>query len=108
MKSRFILIDRESLLEEHKIPFKVYDQIKEDIKIDEIVLENAQPHVTFNESFEDKAHVVHNRSFSSHLLEESLIETTNQVKTYYMDQYIKKWLIIGPTINQKYKQTIIS
>ncbi|XP_055544144.1 protein Spindly [Wyeomyia smithii] len=47
LKSRYVMINRESLLEEHGISFPSFSALEASIHIDEQVIANAKPHVAF-------------------------------------------------------------
>ncbi|XP_058818625.1 protein Spindly isoform X2 [Topomyia yanbarensis] len=50
LKSRYIIINRESLLEEHGIEFAPFDTMEAGIHINEVLVANAKPHVGFSTS----------------------------------------------------------
>lgn len=48
LKSRYTIINRESLLEEHEIAFPAIDSLQAGIHIDENLIKQAKPHISFS------------------------------------------------------------
>lgn len=48
LKSRYTIINRESLLEEHEIAFPTIDSLQAGIQIDENLIRQAKPHISFS------------------------------------------------------------
>ncbi|XP_055606584.1 protein Spindly [Uranotaenia lowii] len=83
LKSRYVIINRESLLEEHGLKFQPFDAIEPGIHINELVVSNAKPHVGFKSA-----------KFES-------LENTFDLKDLYSLSDLKLDLMIPPVKNDQ-------